>query len=176
MRSRMGMRRKWSSREWRNGQRVREKVFTLWIAQQELILYGMIGGPAIVPALLKSLCRVYQPSHGNLATLSTDILTQSDINRLHPIGGDFNQHAISNLQSSTTGHHLEGVEDGSGFQARILVLNNTPERGSGGYVGLMNGVFAAQKRVSGLSIRDKITNLLEKSDLCNSGRFDRKRQ
>jgi hypothetical protein len=71
-----------------------------------------------------------------------------DINRLHPTGSDYNQHAISNLQSSTTGHHLDGVEDGSGFQARILILNNTPERGSGGYVGLMNGVFAAQKRVS----------------------------
>jgi hypothetical protein len=70
-----------------------------------------------------------------------------DINRLHPHGSGINEHAISNLQSSTTGHHLEELDDGSGFQARILVVNNTPERGSGGYVGLMNAVFAAQKRV-----------------------------
>jgi len=89
------------------------------------------GGPAIVPALLKSLCH---------------------INRLHPHGSGINQHAISNLQSSTTGHHLEDLDDGSGFQARILVVNNTPERGSGGYVGLMNGVFAAQKRKTPIDV------------------------
>ncbi|KAJ9095731.1 hypothetical protein QFC20_006598 [Naganishia adeliensis] len=40
-----------------------------------------------------------------------------------------------------------GAAGSSGARARVLIVNNTPERGSGGYVGLMNSVFAAQKRV-----------------------------
>lgn len=90
-------------------------------------------GPAIVPALLQALCH---------------------INRLHP--SHQSSHSISNLQSSTTGHHLtdSSAEDGGAgsgpgeLKARIMIVNNTPDRGSGGYVGLMNAVFAAQKKVS----------------------------
>lgn len=104
------------------------------------------GGPAIVPALLKSLCRAWTPScawSGAKAGYATDI------NRLHP-SNQQHQHSISNLQSSTTGHHLADLGDeAGGIQARVLVVNVTPERSSGGYVGLMNGVFAAQKRVRG---------------------------
>lgn len=33
-----------------------------------------------------------------------------------------------------------------------MVINNSHDRGNGGYVGLMNAVFAAQKRVSRLGI------------------------
>lgn len=69
-----------------------------------------------------------------------------DINRLHPIHS--NPHGqLANVQASATGHILENADVASGIKARVLIVNNTPERGSGGYVGLMNSVFAAQKRV-----------------------------
>ncbi len=66
-------------------------------------------------------------------------------------------------QSSTTG--LYTVEDDSnsgggtgGIKPRIMIVNNTAEGGTGGYVGLMNGVFAAQKRVS------QLKNIFDTSD------------
>ncbi|KAJ9114771.1 hypothetical protein QFC22_005647 [Naganishia vaughanmartiniae] len=68
-----------------------------------------------------------------------------DINRLHPAASTHNQ--LSNIQASATGLILENPDAaGGGVKARVLIVNNTAERGSGGYVGLMNSVFAAQKR------------------------------
>lgn len=70
----------------------------------------------------------------------------TDINRLHPT---HTTAQLSNIQASATGHIIDPEAQGtSGVRARVLIVNNTPERGSGGYVGLMNSVFAAQKRVS----------------------------
>jgi hypothetical protein len=69
-----------------------------------------------------------------------------DINRLHPTHSSSGN--LSNVQASATGLILENTDASSSIKARVLIVNNTAERGSGGYVGLMNSVFAAQKRVS----------------------------
>lgn len=123
----------------------------------------IIGGPAIVPALLRALCReqtsisTYTPHHTTPHSSSTSSTSSNhpspssepDINRLHPTNSNpHNQ--LSNIQASATGLILENPADAvnGGVKARVLIVNNTPERGSGGYVGLMNSVFAAQKRVS----------------------------
>jgi hypothetical protein len=119
----------------------------------------IIEGPAIVPALLRALCRkqTSTPHHATPFPTSSTSSTSSnhpspslepDINRLHPTNSNpHNQ--LSNIQASATGLILENPDTvNGGVKARVLIVNNTPERGSGGYVGLMNSVFAAQKRVS----------------------------
>lgn len=85
------------------------------------------SGPAIVPALLRTLCH---------------------INRIHPADS---QGSVQNVQSSTTGHYV-GDDADSTTRARIMIINNSHERGSGGYVGLMNAVFAAQKRKTPIDV------------------------
>jgi len=70
-----------------------------------------------------------------------------DINRIHPV----DTQGVQNLQSSTTGHYILDEHE-SKARARIMVINNSHDRGNGGYVGLMNSVFAAQKRVSLIAI------------------------
>ncbi|KAH8089259.1 TFIIH subunit Tfb4/p34 [Filobasidium floriforme] len=79
-----------------------------------------LDGPAIVPALLRALCH---------------------INRIHPVDSQ----GVQNIQSSTTGHYVLDEHE-TKARARIMVINNSHDRGNGGYVGLMNAVFAAQKR------------------------------
>ncbi|KAJ9096745.1 hypothetical protein QFC21_005015 [Naganishia friedmannii] len=94
------------------------------VGEDDKAMTMLKDGPAIVPALLRALCH---------------------INRLHPIHS--NSHGqLSNIQASATGLILENPDAANGVKARVLIVNNTPERGSGGYVGLMNSVFAAQKR------------------------------
>lgn len=98
---------------------------TLLLTAQAKQSSSITDGPAIVPALLRALCH---------------------INRLHPTSHA--NSALSNIQASATGVIVNPDADAAGVGARVLIVNNTPERGSGGYVGLMNSVFAAQKRVS----------------------------
>ena len=72
----------------------------------------------------------------------TDTIS-TDINRIHPVDSQ----GVQNIQSSTTGHYVLDEHE-TKARARIMVINNSHDRGNGGYVGLMNAVFAAQKRVS----------------------------
>lgn len=118
------------------------------------------GGPGIVSALLRALCHA---------------------NRLDPAstsaGDDVEGAGIANVRSSTTGHHATSSGDGmTGMETRIMIVSNTPGQGSeasgaggGGYVGLMNAVFAAQKRVSRGEQEAKgvsLTLVVENTDRC----------
>jgi hypothetical protein len=75
----------------------------------------------------------------------------TDINRIHPV----DTQGVQNLQSSTTGHYILDEHE-SKARARIMVINNSHDRGNGGYVGLMNSVFAAQKRVGSNAIMTSV--------------------
>lgn len=66
----------------------------------------------------------------------------TDVNQINPAS---NQGEIQNLKSSVTGHFLD--DEVASARARIMIINNSRDKGRGGYVGLMNAVFAAQKRV-----------------------------
>lgn len=88
-------------------------------------------------------CAVSRPCHIHLILhIITDPQRRTDINRIHPVDSQ----GVQNIQSSTTGHYVLDEHE-TKARARIMVINNSHDRGNGGYVGLMNAVFAAQKRV-----------------------------
>jgi transcription initiation factor TFIIH subunit 3 len=122
-----------------------------------LTLSNSLDPPAIVSALTKALCRMYLFSH------CPGLLTNVDINRLSP--PSTHSSSLTATDSSLSQIPQDRIEP------RILIINATPgSQGStasasgngngneneasgggrmrGGYVGLMNCVFAAQKAVS----------------------------
>jgi transcription initiation factor TFIIH subunit 3 len=128
-----------------------------------LTLSNGLDPPAIVSALTKALCRVSLSTPLSRPKSGSSKLTDPDINRLSP--PSTHSSSLTATDSSLSQLPQDRIEP------RILIINATPgSQGStasasgngngneneasgggrmrGGYVGLMNCVFAAQKAVS----------------------------